>query len=210
MVRLGKQPMPLTHRIDAARGTCYHPPMFPRWISLLFLLFLGYMLMNYEMSSPSQPVPAPIAQPEADYPQLHALMDGSRWMRAVNPTYKPTPEPCGAVRPPEHQLGDIAIIENAGDGEAAVCNAPIILQLIRWDASGHDTPATTVTLTLGRQLGLDALLVGMRPQERRLLVLQVPTSGYASLPGWKKGQLIRVTATRVMAAGGKNVDKQKI
>ena len=188
--------------------------MFPRWLSILFLLFLVYMATLYG-EHPSAPVQSPVApsspaEPavQPDLSQLHALMDGARWRHAINPNYHPTSEACAAVTPAAGQLSDFAIVQTDGVGDAAACGDPIRFSIVRWDAQHHGSAPADITLTLGKQRGLDGMLVGMRPHEQRLVGVLVPASGYAALPGWKKNsaQLASFTYLPVVA-GGKNGDK---
>lgn len=173
--------------------------MFPRWLSWLFVLFIAYLL--YAGTNPLR-APATVQKPgeptaAKDYESIDALMDGNRWRKAINPDYRPEDEPCGAAVTGPDQRANYAIIDRPGQGKLATCGTPITLQWQHWKADGtkQGEPAT-VTLTLGVQPGLDALLRGMRPGETRTLVLTVPQPGYKALPKLKPGTTAIATVTR--------------
>ena len=186
--------------------------MFPRWLSILFLVFLVYMVFNYSTTQlpASAPAPAPASNgtpPAQDYSQLRALLDGNRWKRAINPDYH-ADTPCGAAAPAKNTLGNFAVVQEDGAGDASACGDTLSVRIIRYDAQGRAGVPVDTHLVLGKQPALDALLVGMRPHEQRLIYVHVPASGYAALPGWKKNQPQLASFTSVIdAAGGKNVDK---
>lgn len=165
--------------------------MFPRWLSWLFVLFLAYIVFtgNWGADRGAPEAPRTGSQAVRDYPAMRALVDGERWKRSINPDYAKQAAPCAALAHQEGRLGSYAIFEEAGHGEPARCGDRVRFALTLWDRQGRPGRAFEKELTLGKQPGLDALLVGMAPGETRLLVLPVPGAGYKALPELKKGQL---------------------
>lgn len=153
---------------------------FPRWVSVLFVLFLGYILVvgNVGDHAPTpRPAPAPdtpVEPTQPSYPAISALRDGERWARAINPDYKAAQEACRAAKTAEGTLENFAIIEQMGEGEPVACGEPITVAWQRWNNAGTAGKLQTQTLTLGEQPAMDALLVGMQKGERRLLILRLP------------------------------------
>lgn len=158
---------------------------FPRWVSWLFVLFLGYILMvgnfrgdaSRESSAPPASTAAPAQSQSRGYPALQALTDAGRWRRALNPAlaeHSPA-EPCAPIPVAADAPGNYAIILREGEGAAAACATPVILRFTLWTPQGNvrtvmeDTP-----YQLGELPGLGALLVGMRMGEMRLLFVTLP------------------------------------
>lgn len=183
--------------------------MFPRWLTWLFVLFLGYMVVSTHRSATAPDAPGEPASThrEAETPRenraIRALLDGDRWLRAIEPdrpaVTDAAPSRCSAPEPAEGQPRSHALVEQAGDGPAAACGERVQLAVTVWPASGEGAVQELgdVALLLGEQPRLDALLVGLRPGEVRQLLLHMPKHPYAALPelgqqGWR---LLRVART---------------
>jgi hypothetical protein len=170
---------------------------FPRWMTWLFLLFLGYILMvgNFrapapepERAAPTQPASnAPAA--EKSYPALIAATDGERWKKAIYPDYENPDDACRPAPVGEGELPPHAILMKEGEGEGAACGDTIGLTLVRWGNDGKAGKPVALALTLGEQGGFDALLRGMRVGEERLLATRLPERVKA-LPLPAKTQLL--------------------
>lgn len=151
---------------------------FPRWLSWIILIFLGYIIVSgnlHRSDAPPRPA-APVAQQDAaprSYPKLDALMNGERWKKALDPDYKSPDDACAPSAIPDDQLGNYAIIREDGTGEPVACGATAMFSVTLWNNAGK--AARTIddlTLTLGEQKDLDALIVGMKPGEERLLLIR--------------------------------------
>lgn len=173
--------------------------MFPRWLSWLFVLFLGYVIVTGNRGLFTQDdAPEHAARNEhvqEYYPAIHALVDGERWKRAINPTYTEE-KPCAPAPSEKTHFGSYAILEQQGAGDLAECGQTIRFSATVWNT--HGEPDSTIAhrdITLGEQPGLDALLVSMAVSETRTLMLTVPHDGYKTLPELSKGavQMLRVT-----------------
>lgn len=175
---------------------------FPRWVTLLFVAFMGFML--YQGTRPA-PVEAPAttaitpAITEKTYPTLRALTDGNRWAKAINPDYVPPEDPCAARVPAENGIADYAIILQEGEGAAAACGDVVQLSVSGFNNRGAAQPSRAVTLTLGEQAGFDALLLGQRVGEVRQLYLQ-PAARLKALPMLRPGMLQAVRVARLDTA----------
>lgn len=172
--------------------------MFPRWLAWIFLAFLAYVLFtsNWGQPTTNRAAPEKITY-EQDYPAIQALMDGNRWRRALNPDYNVKDTPCAALKRQADRLGSYALVEAGGSGEPVGCGGDIHLYLRVWDAKGFEAKEVGgLRLELGKQPGLDALLVGMRIGETRTIVMPVPGAGYRAIPALRKGQVQIFTVTR--------------
>lgn len=174
--------------------------MFPRWLSWLFVLFLGYVIVTGNRGVTQRDgEPDKAAREEhiaSTYPSMHALIDGDRWRRAIDPTYQPATNPCAHPPRTEGRFGSYVILEQSGAGESARCGDTVRLALTQWSADGTARDALSVTLTLGEQPGLDALLIGMTEGETRRLAFVVPNEGYPAVPELSPG-LTTLSLTRV-------------
>lgn len=172
--------------------------MFPRWLSWLFVLFLGYVVVTGNRGITTQEAVPERAvretRTEEEYPALHAFIDGERWKRAIYPTYSDD-RPC-APQPSGEAMPSHAILETRGTGQGAQCGEALSLSVVQWDKRGAAAEPKDITLTLGEQPGLDALLVGMQRGEARSLVLRVPADGYKALPQLKGGDVAMLRVTR--------------
>lgn len=175
---------------------------FPRWVTLLFVAFMGFML--YQGTRPA-PVEAPVtsaitpAITEKTYPTLRALTDGNRWAKAINPDYKNPDDACNPPASDERMLGNYAIIEKAGTDHASRCGERADLRVTLFDARGNPLPEQELYVTLGEQPAFDALVVGMQVGEVRLLMLRLPAK-VKTLPMIAAGktQLIRVYSNGIV------------
>lgn len=170
---------------------------FPRWLTWIFLIFFAYVLYQGNFGGGATE-PTPVAEPTAkrEYRNLSTLADGERWKRALNPDYKAPPDPCAAPAPAEGALGNYAIVEKTGSGSPAQCGDSITVEIAPVNRNGVVGRPTTATLKLGEQSGLDALLVGLRAGEERVLVV-TPTARIATLPAVAKGTLQVLRVRRV-------------
>jgi hypothetical protein len=172
---------------------------FPRWVTFLFVAFMGFML--YQGTRPA-PVTAPAtsaitpAITEKTYPRLRALTDGDRWAKAINPDYIPPEDPCAARVPAADTVGDYAIVLNEGEGDVAACGDAVALRITSYNGRGAAQPVRDITVTLGEQPGFDALVLDQRVGEVRLLYLQ-PAARLKALPMLRPGALQVLRVERV-------------
>lgn len=170
--------------------------MLPRWLTWLFVILFGYLIVTGVSSTRREPTSAPDEKAESrSYPALEALTDGKRWTHAVFPNVKETESACAPVASEAGKLPAYAVIDHRGQGKEAACGDTITLRLILWDAQGKAGEPKEVTLTLGEQKGLDALLLGIAPGETRTLFFR--PQGYAKLPILKKGVQVSATVERI-------------
>ncbi len=178
--------------------------MFPRWLSWVFLLFLGYILLtgNFAAQEQQQTVAPGSGATEAetkDFTHLRALIDGDRWAKALKPDYQPEEKPCSALVTEEGKLPAHAIIEQTGEGEPADCGDTLTVAVQRIATDGSFASASEQELSLGKQSRLDSLIIGMRVGETRL-IYWVPTKADATaISGLKSGQLQALRITRIVA-----------
>lgn len=163
---------------------------FPRWLSWIVLLGLGWILYIGNTRAPA-PIPAtpetpaaPAAAAPKTYKEINALLDGDRWKKAIYPDYQSPDAPCRATAPKEGMLDNYAILLTAGAGEGARCGDTIELVVTRRNGNGTAQQPTEAQLVLGEQPGLDPLLMDLRPGEQRLLILNLPAklSALPALP----------------------------
>lgn len=176
--------------------------MIPRWLAWLFVLFLGYVIFTGNRGITASETPqervAREAQVAQQYPSIHALSDGERWKKAINPAYAGAQDACAPTTLGEGRIGSYAVLEKEGTGDAVQCGEPLRFSAVLWDAQGRKTKEFgDVHLTLGQQAGLDALLVGMAVGEQRLLVLPVPKSGFLPLPELARDRVALLSVTRL-------------
>lgn len=180
--------------------------MFPRWLSWIFVGFIAYMLATgYWKPAPHSRAAGGDAAVQSattqDYPALRALMDGERWKKAIHPTYRLADTPCAALAQANDRLGSYAIVESEGEGQGARCGDTLQVQVQYWNDHGGPLGAVKGhALKLGRQPGLDALLLGLKPGERRTVMLSVPGGGYRTLPELKAGRTALFTVLRLADA----------
>ena len=152
---------------------------FPRWLSWMFILALGYIVYNASQLSGPRPVTAP-AKPivpmitQEKYPALAEMTDMERWRKRIDPAY-------AAIMSCEtdtNKAKDTLFMKTTelaeGNGEPAACGKPVTLQLTIWNSAGGKAFSQELVLNLGsRELaaGLDQGLVGIKPGGERLLVL---------------------------------------
>ena len=150
--------------------------MFPRWLSWLVFLALGYVVFSAtRVNAPVQPAkPVVPAITQQNYPALANAMDMERWKRSIDPDYAAKMN-CTLDRPKDAHALIFNVTETvAGDGAAAVCGEAITIHLTVWGANGEKAYDGEMPLALGsRELaaGLDTGLPGMKPGAERLLVL---------------------------------------
>ncbi len=174
--------------------------MYPRWLAWLFVLFLGYIIVTGNRGltvQENEPQKAARSEQIAQsYPEMHALIDGKRWKRAINPIYVEEPTLCGAPAYSPDQFGSYAILEKEGMGEAARCGDTLQLTLQPWKADGSKATPITATIVMGEQPGLDVLLNGMTLDEVRTVAFVIPKEGYTAIPDLQKNILHLITVTR--------------
>ena len=174
---------------------------FPRWLSWLTVGFLAYLLIVGNTREAAQ-VPVEIEQPtqaEApvkNYPKIRALVDGERWKKAIYPDYQSPEEACAAEPVPEGQLGSYAIILTEGGEEGAVCGEEIVVSVKQWGQTGKpERQYESIALILGQQRELDALLLGIRPGEERLIIF-MPKAKIGALPALRVNTMQAVSVKR--------------
>ena len=184
--------------------------MFPRWLSWLIFLVLGYLVFTAsQMDTKSAPAERAVVKPitHEQYPALAEATDMERWKRALDPDYAAKMN-CTLDKPKTHSLAFKAIETVAGEGDGAACGDTITIRLSVWNASGAAAYEGTFDLALGsRELasGLDSGLVGSKPGAERMIVLPPyaivrgkdsagPAAAINALP---PGKLAVVTVTRV-------------
>ena len=154
---------------------------FPRWLSWIILIGLGWILFVgntrddrvVPVSTNTETNTAP-AEPKR-YKEIEALFDGERWKKGLFPDYQSPEEACRMAAPAEGKLGSYALVLQAVSGDGANCGDVVPFTVTRRNADGTAGKAQDVTLTLGEQKGLDGLLVGMQPGEKRLLIVNLPS-----------------------------------
>ena len=178
--------------------------IIPGWMGILFVLFLGYALYHLQ-DTPAPLAPTSVACDTAQdaldpnrYPRLRALVDADRWAMAINPTYQPQKEACAAEPSVPGAAASYAILLEAGAGEGLACGEAAIVELTPVQRDGTLGKPQRRMLTLGEQPGLDALLLGMREGEQRLLML-APRTVYKALPALRARQWQTLYARRVVA-----------
>ena len=185
--------------------------MFPRWLSWLFLIALGYVI--YSASQVGEQVQQPAAKPlvtpitHETYPALADLTDTERWKRKLDPNYASVMN-CSLDAPAHYNGLKASIIEEApGEGKGGACGDSITVKMIVWNAAGAKEYEGEFALALGsRELasGLDYGLLGMKPGAVRKAVLppyalernksKLPAAVLAALPADK---LAIVTVKRI-------------
>lgn len=151
--------------------------MFPRWLSWMFLLTMGYVIFSASQSS--QPVVAPpssVVPPitKEAYPALAQTTDVERWKRKLNPDYAATTNCSLDGLTPENGLAVKVVVDEQGTGDRAKCGQPIQIHLTVWGGDGTPSYAGELALNLGaRELaaGLDFGLLGMAAGEQRSLII---------------------------------------
>ena len=150
--------------------------MFPRWLSWLIFLVLGYLVYSATATNtpmqPAKPIVPAITQ--ENYPALAEATDVERWKRTINPDYAARMN-CTLDTPKDKQALLASVTENvSGDGTGAVCGDDLSIHLVVWGANGAKTYEADLPLALGsRELGagFDHGLLGMKPGAERMLVL---------------------------------------
>ena len=159
--------------------------MYPRWLSLLVLAMVGYLLVQ---GTGSRAPKAPLPQTQSDtttmpaitaeaYPQLTVASDLDHWKRAINPAYKP--KALCALPVAESPAGKptlgVKMVEDApGGGAPAACGDTVNLTLMVWNAQGGVAYHGALPVTLGGHAlhpALDAALLGMRVGGTRTVIL---------------------------------------
>lgn len=151
--------------------------MFPRWLSWMFLLTMGYVIFSASQNSnpvvqPSASIVPPITK--ETYPALAKATDLEGWKRKLNPDYAAVTN-CSLddLTTPE-SLGVKVIIDAQGLGDRAICGQAIRIHLTIWGGDGKPSYEGEFSLNLGaRELaaGLDFGLLGMAVGEARSLVI---------------------------------------
>ena len=150
---------------------------FPRWLSWVVLIGLGWLLYvgnTREQGQPLVPASDPVTAKEApDTRAIQVLVDGERWKKALYPDYKSPNAACAPGQPVEG-VSNYAIVLQAGSGDAIECTASAAFTITPRKDDGTAGKPLEATLTIGEQRMLDPLLIGMRPGEERLLVVVLP------------------------------------
>lgn len=154
--------------------------MFPRWLSWLFLLALGYVIFSASevgrTTIPPTAVTGSVVPPitKESYPALAEMTDVARWKRRLNPASSQH-DPCAfdtAAAPAG--LGLKVMVDATGRGAGAACGAHIRVRLTVWSPSGEVAYAGELPLVLGARTlaaGLDVGLLGITKGEQRSLVM---------------------------------------
>lgn len=169
--------------------------MFPRWLSWLVLGCVLYLVFTGTRHMTDAPAPATAPQPAAhnaapqEYPALAAATDTERWKRALNPDAAKRNDRCNARFDSDAETLALHAIDAApGRGEGATCGDTLPVTLTVWDGRGHAAYKGEHRLVLGDRAlagGLDAGLIGLRPQGVRTLILPPAAqqrAGGATLP----------------------------
>ena len=141
--------------------------MFPRWLSWLIFLVLGYLVFSAtQVNRPVQPTkPVVPAITQANF---------ERWKRTINPDYAARMN-CTLDTPKDAHALLFNVTETAaGAGTDAACGDTITIHLTIWGNTGEKAYDADVPLALGSRglaAGLDNGLIGMKPGAERLLVL---------------------------------------
>lgn len=184
--------------------------MFPRWLSWLIFLVLGYLVfaasqMDTKSVSSESSVVKPITQEH--YPALAEATDVERWKRALDPSYAAKMN-CTVDKPKAKGLVFKVIETDAGSGDGAQCGDTITIALTVWNANGGAAYEGSFDMALGsREIasGLDAGLVGSKPGSERMVVLapyavvrgkesKAPAAAVKALP---VGKMAVVTVKRI-------------
>ncbi len=147
--------------------------MFPRWLSLLFLIVLAVMLVQTGRHGREAASAGPSGKAARSYEEINKFTDVERWKKAIDPAYAQAMQACA---PPEVKPGRLGVkvsIDTPGEGEVARCGQPLALHVARWDAHGNITREKDITFVLGQSgvPGLDAALMETKPGEARTLTL---------------------------------------
>lgn len=147
--------------------------MFPRWLSLLFLVFMGVMLVQNGRGAREAHNTTPAAKQERSYPEISKFTDAERWKKAINPDYAKQMEACAPVPTAEGTLGMKMSVDALGEGNALGCLDAADFTITRWDNKGVVAVKKELHLTLGQTgvTGLDAALLEMKPGAARTLVI---------------------------------------
>ena len=151
--------------------------MFPRWLSWMFLLTMGYVIFSASQGgNPVAPAPTTVvpAVTRENYPALAETTDLERWKRKLNPDYAATTN-CSLddLTPPNDRRVKV-VIDGYGSGARAACGEAIRIHLTIWGADGTAAYAEEIPLHLGaRELaaGLDYGLLGIAFGESRSLII---------------------------------------
>lgn len=150
---------------------------YPRWLTWLVVLFIGYILVvgNFApRTEPTAPTETAASAEEKTYPVLAQLTDGERWKKAINPEYQSPDDACRAPSVAKEELPSYAIRVTEGMGDGAACGSRVGVVLTRWGNDGKANKPVELELMLGEQPALDSLLRGMQLGEERLLVVRLP------------------------------------
>lgn len=151
--------------------------MFPRWLSWLVFLTLGYIIFTASQGNeitvqPAKPIVPAITK--ANFPALAEATDIERWKRSIDPDYA-SKHNCTLDKPKNDRALLFSVIENAaGDGAAAACGDSITIRLTVWGVNGEKAYEGELPLAIGsRELaaGLDNGLAGIKPGGERVLLL---------------------------------------
>ncbi len=163
------------------------PRLFPRWISWLFLGFLGYIMVMGNFSGspePNKQVESGGASSTQKYPKLAELADKEQWKHALNPDY------VGSARWREIK---------EGDGEGAVCGGELTVKI----TGIAGTPDTPQAIKLGNAPYpvLDTALIGLKPGGIR--EISAPPDKVYAKPAKNQTRMVDFTVERVAGSPAK-------
>ena len=151
--------------------------MFPRWLSWMFLLTMGYVIIQSSQGgNPVAPAPTTVvpAVTHERYPALAETTDLERWKRKLNPDYAATTNCSLDDLTPKNGLQIKVVVDGYGTGQRAACGEAIRIHLTIWRADGKAAYAEEIPFNLGaRELaaGLDYGLLGIALGESRSLII---------------------------------------
>lgn len=167
--------------------------MFPRWLTWIVLIGLGYIMFTGLIRSEQQVASPAVETPAREYPALQELVDGERWKKAVNPDYEAL---CGMPEADADKLAPFAVTTVKGNGVPAECGDDITATLVQWKPDGTRLRVMEdASVVLGDQKGMDGLLLGIKPGEERLVSLTA-AADFTAFPMLKKGQRYLLTVHR--------------
>jgi hypothetical protein len=151
--------------------------MFPRWLSWMFLLTMGYVIVQAgQGGNPVTPTPSKVVPPvtRENYPALAETTDLERWKRKLNPDYAAVTNCSLDDLTPEKGLHVKVVIDSYGAGARAACGEAIRIHLTVWGADGKEAYAEKIPFNLGAReiaAGLDYGLLGITVGESRSLII---------------------------------------
>ncbi len=181
----------------------------PRWMRLIFLVFLGYILYLGNFSGNTAPLATPIDAeaptttntdakpdmfaPSKPYNALANFTDGDRWRRALDPTYVGDPN-----------FKDV----QAGAGTAAGCGSSVTIRLRgtlsdggNFDATHNETKPLTFVVGQAPYAALNEGVIGMQKGSVRQLKAS-PLQVFSGKPPNLDSVLFRIEMDAVSPTSG--------